>query len=218
MSKQQNESNNSIYQDFLKNAEYLKEFRVFKHDFKNRIAGLKVLLDNKKYDEAIEYLASMEQMFYEIENGVEKYSENSLIDAVLQNTAYRCKAEKIRFEAEVIVTENELPLSKIDICSLFGNICDNAFEAQAGKNIPDAFISFTTSRREKWIIITAQNRYEVSNHSDSDLKTTKPDKQNHGFGLEIIKNIVESVPGAKILIEQDPEERIFRISLVFPRN
>lgn len=219
MSEEKNEINILSYQKLLKDAEYLKELRAFKHDFKNHIAGLKVLLDTGKYDEAREYLNSLEQMFFLIEKGEKSYSNNTLIDAILQNTAYRCKTEKIRFEAEVIVTENELPLSQIDICSLFGNICDNAFEAQSGKNFSDAFMSFTTSRREKWIIITAENRYDGITLKDTKGKitTSKDDKQNHGLGLDIIKRIVESVEGAKVLIEEDTEDKIFRISLVFPR-
>ena len=219
MCKERNETNISQYQSFLKDAEHLKELRVFRHDFKNRIIGLKALLDNGKYDEAKEYLNSLEQLFDITEKGDISYSNNTLIDAILQNTAYKCKKESIRFDAEVILSENELSLSQIDICSLFGNLCDNAFEAQSGKNLSDAFISITTSRREKWIIITVENRYDgiTLNNSEGKITTSKNDKENHGFGLNIIKNIVESINGAKVLIEQDAENKVFSISLVFPR-
>lgn len=219
MTEEKNEINVSPYHKFLNDAEFLKELRAFKHDFKNRIAGLKVLLDNGEYKEARQYLDSLEQMFFLTEKGEKSYSNNTLIDAILQNTAYKCKYEHISFDAEVILSENELALSQIDICSLFGNICDNAFEAQSGKSLTDAFISFTTSRREKWIIITAENRYDGITLKDTKGKitTSKDDKQNHGLGLDIIKRIVESVEGAKVLIEQDTQDKIFRISLVFPR-
>ena len=40
-------------------AKYLDEFRQFRHDYKNRLAGLKALLDNGDTERAKEYLADI---------------------------------------------------------------------------------------------------------------------------------------------------------------
>lgn len=219
------EENNKIYDSkscfecFLKNAEYLEEFHAFRHDFRNHLAALKMFLDSKQYQKAADYLASLEHMFYISTGGVKKYSDNALIDAILQDTAHKCEMCDIAFDAEII-TGKDFPLSDMNICTLFTNICSNAYEAQQNKNIADKFISLTSSLREKWFIITAENRFDgqTSVASDNSIATTKENSILHGHGLNNIKKVIESVEGAKFIVEPDFKQKIFRVSMVFPRK
>lgn len=200
-------------------AKYLDEFRTFRHDYKNRLAGLKALLDSGENERAREYLNDITTKFDVMRDNTKTYSDNTLIDAVLQNTALRCKNYGIAFDGTVIVG-NELPLADIDLCTVFYNIADNAFEAASKEYDGEKFISFTTSRRMKWLIVTVENSFDgkIYTGRDNEITTRKGDVLSHGIGLKNIKNIVESVPGATVKIEPDTENRTFRISLIFPRN
>ena len=49
------------------------------------------------------------------------------------------------------------------------------------------------------------------------IVTRKEDRVMHGLGLKSICSIVDAVPGALVRIEPSPEEKIFRVTLLFPR-
>lgn len=200
-------------------AKYLDEFRQFRHDYKNRLAGLKALLDNGDTERAKEYLADISEKFDVMREHTKTFSNNTLIDSILQNLSVRCSNAGISFDAAVIVG-NELPLSDIDICTIFYNLADNAYEAASKDYKGEKFVNFITSRRAKWLIITAENSFDgiLIKSKKNEIETSKNDDISHGIGLKNIKNIVESVPGATVKIEPDMEERIFRISLIFPRE
>ena len=214
----QTPENYNEFEYYFKNAEYLREFHAFRHDFRNHLAALKMLLDSNQLQKASEYLSSLEHMFHKSTGNIKKYSDNALIDAILQDVAHKCEINNIAFDAEV-VTGQELPLSDIDICTVFTNLCNNAYEAQQDKDFPEKFISLSSSLREKWYIITVENRFNgQTSVDDNEIETTKENKVYHGHGLNNIKKVINSVEGAKILIEPNFEQKIFRVSVVFPRK
>ncbi len=198
-------------------AKALEELRKFRHDYKNQLFGIAALLENGEYDRAKKYVSELtDKVEIRISNKC-SYSDNLLIDAVLQKLAFVCEKEGICFEAAVIAGA-DFPLSDIDICSVFGNVADNAFEAVLKQNADnkERFIRFTTSRREKWLIITAENSFdgEVATDETGNIKTSKVDKAFHGIGLNSIKSTVESVGGT---VKVRAEDGIFALSMIFPR-
>ena len=219
MKESKQSSQKSCFECYCENAKYLEDFHSFRHDFKNHLAALKLLLDSEQYQKASNYLASLEHMFCLSTNNVKRYSDNTLIDAIMQDMAHRCNKAQIAFSAEIITGES-FPLSDTDICTLFTNLCNNAYEAQLNTDFPDKFISITSSLREKWFIINFENRFDGHTRLDSqnNIATTKEHPIYHGYGLKNTKKVVEAVKDAKLIIEPDFEEKIFRVTTVFPRN
>ena len=213
------ESHERRFAYYNSQAKYLDEFRSFRHDYKNRLAGLKALLDSGETERAKEYLSDISEKFDMMRENTKTYSNNTLIDSILQNLGERCKTANIEFDAAVIVG-NEIPLSDMDICAVFYNIADNAYEAVTKNFEGKKYINFITSRRAKWLIVTAENSFDgmLVTGKNNEIETTKNDDISHGIGLKNIKSIVESVPGASVKIEPDVAEKIFRISLIFPRT
>lgn len=208
---------NSAYLHIFEAAKVLEELRKFRHDYKNQLFGLISLLENEEYDRALEYARKLNGKVEMCVSNKCSCSDNLLIDAILQNLAKKCEKEGITFDATVIAGA-DFPLSDIDICAVFGNIADNAYEAvlkQSSDN-NERFIRFTTSRREKWLIITAENSYsgEISTDEDGEILTSKDDKVFHGIGLDSIKSTVEAAGGSVKITANDG---IFAISLMFPR-
>ena len=208
------ESQYDFYDAQAKNIEKLKTFR---HDYKNQLAGLKALIDAGEYARASEYLAALSVKFDGI-GGTVSFSDNTLADSILQNLAKRCEQANIRFTASVIIGK-DLPVNDLELCTLLCNVADNAFEATENLDSREKYIQFTTSRREKWIIITAENSFDgIIKTEKNQIVTKKKDSAFHGRGLKTINGIMTSVPGGSVRLEPDAEEGVFRISLIFPRN
>lgn len=200
-------------------AKYLDEFRQFRHDYKNRLAGLKALIENGESERAKEYLNDVSDTFDIMRAHTKTYSNNTLVDSVMQNLAARCKNAGVTFNAEVVIG-NELELSDMDLCTMFYNIADNAVEAASKEYGGEKFVNIFTSRRAKWLIITEENSFDgtLIMGKNNEIETLKTDEISHGIGLKNIKSIVEKIPGAFVKVEPDIEAKIFRISLIFPRE
>lgn len=111
-----------------------------------------------------------------------------------------------------------IPLGDPELCTVLSNLADNAFEAVQKVPEGERFITFTGSRRVKWLTITVENSYDGVLFTDrGSIVTRKEDRVMHGLGLKSICSIVDAVPGASVRIEPSPEEKIFRVTLFFPR-
>ena len=205
------------YSYYITQAQTLEEMRRFRHDYKNMLSGLKVLIDSGEYKRASEYLSSIATRFDGMSKKSVSYSDNMLADAVLQNLARRCESAGVTFSGSLSISK-EIPLGDPELCTVLSNLADNAFEAVQKVPEGERFITFSGSRRVKWLTITVENSYDGVLFTDrGSIVTRKEDRVMHGLGLKSICSIVESVPGASVRIEPSPEEKIFRVTLFFPR-
>jgi two-component system sensor histidine kinase AgrC len=205
------------YSYYITQAQTLEEMRRFRHDYKNMLSGLKVLIDSGEYKRASEYLSSIATRFDGMSKKSVSYSDNMLADAVLQNLARRCESAGVTFSGSLSISK-EIPLGDPELCTVLSNLADNAFEAVQKVPEGERFITFSGSRRVKWLTITVENSYDGVLFTDrGSIVTRKEDRVMHGLGLKSICSIVESVPGASVRIEPSPEEKIFRVTLLFPR-
>ncbi|WP_313187106.1 ATP-binding protein [Lacrimispora sp.] len=145
------------------------------------------------------------------------YSDNMLLDAILQDVADVCEEKNIRFLAHAHLPES-VPMADLDIIRVFTNITNNAIEACNKISDSERFIEVTSNSTQNWTIIEISNSF----NGDllivgEDLKTTKEDKDFHGLGLQIIRETIEEM-GGLVFTEPDSEKRIFKIKVCIPKN
>ena len=212
---------NIDHEIILDQAKKLEEIRRFKHDYKNKIFGLKTLLEAGEYSRAKEYLNTMEDEFVSVssQSKITSFSDNIIVDAVLQNLASNCQNNGIEFYFSATVTDSLKAFSDNDICNLFCNLANNAFEATNKYTGTPKSISVLTGIREKWLVITIENTFDgkLNVEEDGTILTSKTDKDNHGFGIKSIKEILQKVPGSVYKTEPIYEENIFKTLIFIPR-
>ncbi len=205
-----NESN-AINQLFQRQYEQYKlavdnseALRKEMHDMKHYVMALK---NEDNPERRAEVLEDMEQAIAIQESFMN--TGNKVLDVILTTKSLQCQKKNITLNAMV---DGDL-LSDIhvkDICSLFGNILDNAIEAtQQVEDLEKRLITMSVRSRNQFIIVECENYSEGSNvnlrsshHSRrhfrrSNLpKTTKKDNVKHGFGLKSISQVAEKYGGA----------------------
>lgn len=194
------------YQDL---AEKNRDIRRFRHDIKNNLLALDILLSDGKYDEAKKYIDSMNESVKETEN---RFSTGSyLADAILSHKSDEIKNDKIDIEFSGTVPSERI--SNNDLCTILTNSIDNA--ARACKELAPCKIKVTSDETEKGCTLTVSNpvlkKVEIKNNS---IKTSKKDAQNHGFGIENIKKVAEKYHGFVRLSCTDSEFTI-KIGLLY---
>ena len=142
------------------------------------------------------------------------HTGNSVLDIILTEKKLRCEYNHINMTciADGICLDT---LSTGEICSLFGNIIDNAIEAVSqNQDETKRTISLTVRSVGNLLSIHEENYY--TGHlsiSENKIETTKQDKSSHGFGLKSIQMIVRNHHGD---LSINAKNGIFNINILLP--
>lgn len=171
-------------------AQKNQDIRRFRHDIKNNMFALSILINDNKIDEAKNYISNLSNTIKETENRFN--TGNYLADALISQKADEARAENI-----TIAFEGAIPaegMSNNDICTIFGNSLDNAIRACT--EIAPCTIRINSAVKDNGYTVTIFNpvkqKVEIKNNT---IKTSKKDKENHGLGLGNIKRVAEKHKG-----------------------
>lgn len=212
--------------------DYIKQYkrnqedtRAFRHDIKNNLAAINMILENKNIQEAQDYINNL---LGTIATYTQKYAcGNDMLDCIISMKAEVMKANGIQFVLDGKF-ENGLQLENPDICTIFANAFDNAIEASM--KIPEASkrnIEMKIKHTDNFYKIAISNRInaeengtEIQNSSDTEKKTpkrftTKADPEMHGFGIGNMKKSVEKYNG---ILNTEVKENKFILSIILRTN
>ena len=159
--------------------------------------------------------------------GITKYTGNIVLDSVLTQEYSDAEAGGIVMDINALDGLG-IELSDKEIVSLFANLLDNAREScercrKKGGQAPlriDISIKLLTKGPDPsdplgtWLLIEVENSKSETEHMDvDDMKTSKADKANHGYGVAIICDIVRKYNG-KIYMRD--ERDMFRTEIRIP--
>lgn len=197
------------YQNYLVSEESIDLVNRKYHDLKHQIRLLKSSVTEQ---ERQEYLQQMEQ---EIRQYEARYKTGChVLDTILTGKSLQCQRLGITFLCTADGSALDF-ISVMDICSLFGNILDNAIESvQKIENPDERIIRLSIDRRKNFLRIQEANRYTGPVQMEGGLPvTTKKDRAYHGYGVRSIKNVVEKYGGSLQLV---PGEAWFEVHILIP--
>ena len=165
-----------------------RELRRFRHDYNAHMTAISGLLANGEYDKLQEYIKSM-GYFKEKFNLVN--SGNIITDAVFNQYKELCDKDNIEFEISGKLPEN-FNMAETDLCVLFSNLMSNAYEAAVQCEKDSSIIRTQIRNNDDDVFIKMSNSVNGEVVFKNGLPVTdKPDRKNHGFGVENILEVVE---------------------------
>ena len=180
----------------------------FRHDISNHINCMYLLFENGQYDELREYFdkigASLSGLRPSVSTG------NDMINAILNDAAD--KYPEVRYEIEGKVPD-KISLSNMDICTIFSNLFDNAFNAAGKSEEKLVTVSFRFVGGNFFCEVKNTIDHKVS-ITNNELITEKADKANHGHGTYNARNCAEKNNGE---ITYSCDEKFFFAELVLPK-
>ena len=203
---------NSCMSVEMENIQAVKEthakIRRISHGITNHLFAIETLLRNKQYEEAEEYLAKVNKTVEQ--DMLPIHTNNVVVDAILNQKYTMATSKNIRMYFDI----QDMQDCKVDVMamvSLLSHGLNNAIEA-CEKVEGDKVIELRILNEERELIISIENTVEQDVViTDSAIPTTKKDKDNHGIGLESIKNIVEQF-GGQVFLES--ANKTFKLLIV----
>ncbi len=175
--------------DLIKNND--QRFRIIRHDLKNQLYSIRMLIRDGKDEEVIKYLDSMEH--FAIGEGQHVNTGNTNIDSILNYKISEAIGQGIAVNTEILVPDS-IPLDPFVLNVVIGNLFDNAIEAASQSDNKE--IKFNMRADNSTLVIKIENYFAGKlNQKNGQYATTKSDKIHHGLGLKSIQMILDKNNG-----------------------
>ena len=183
------ESQKMYYQAMLEKS---RELRAFRHDMGNQLGVLSILYE--KGDQA-EFKKQLDRLLEDFNNTKTHHVSvgDEVIDAVLNAELEKAARLGIRFRVDGRVDGEKHDL--YDLCAIFSNSVRNAVEACA-KHAADSEINMVIKMHNDTTYYRIENTATEEDFKNlMEEKTSKDNKELHGFGAANIKRAVERMKG-----------------------
>lgn len=180
------------YRYYEKINELQHEIMKYRHDFNNVLTtamNLYTYPDTaEKGKEMLDELSRKNQS-----NKMPFYCANNIVNAILWDKSNTAEESGVTLDCDASLS-NDIPIDDVDLCCLIVNMLDNAIRgAKAAEN--DKSIGIKIKEENGRIYISVSNYADMPDFESTEkLPSTKANK-NHGYGTEIIRNIVQKYDG-----------------------
>lgn len=171
----------------------VEQIRRDKHEMKNVYFYIQSLLESDQIDELKAFVN--DKLVHRFDAYEEFRTGNQLMDFLLTQKVSEARDHNIHVMTNVLMP-GSLSIDENDLCGILLNLIDNAIDAS--KNEENRDIHITVRQVKNYLDIEVKNSCSTDVlKSNPALKTTKNDKENHGFGMRIIDSIVRKYNGIK---------------------
>lgn len=207
--KEMNKLNSQYYKIQVDNYNSKK---ALVHDIKKHIMYIAFAIENKEFNMLKKYMDELKVSTFFIDKN---YTGVKVFDIVVNARMEDIKANQIRLKFDI---DKNICFSKMELVDqniLFSNLLDNCIENTC--KVDTKFVSVKMRKMDNdFILLKFMNTFdsELSNDDYTDLKTTKQDSENHGFGTKIILRIVKKYNG-ELYSEIGKNNSLFIVSIIF---
>lgn len=195
---------------FRSQQKYLKDFERTRHDFRHSILTLAELYNEGKNKELGKYLNQYIKAMPKKE--IISFCDNTALNAQLNYYVHIAKQNKIDLKLRVDIPD-EIPVSDVDLCSVVGNVLENAVSACQYADEKSIQLTIVVED-EAQLYIVAVNTFDgiVCQNGETYL-STKP--EGKGIGLSSVKETAESYGGSA---QFSHEGKLFFTNIAIPLN
>lgn len=191
-------------------AELLEKNHQLIHDVKNHFIIIKNYAETGKNIELCEYIEEISPNL--LKDRIHAWSGNKILDLILDQK--RCIAEYNKIDFYIMTDKfKHLSFKDNEICSLFGNLLDNAIEACEQVHTGKKWIEVKVNLKNQLLFIEVSNSIEKKPFmKNGKLVTSKGNNNMHGYGNKSIEWIVQKYDGT---ISYQIEESRFQVCITF---
>lgn len=195
--KQQDE----IRKQYAENVKYrYDEIKRIRHDMKQSYTVLETLLSDNRTSEAMEYICAGRLALAKTEVLIDV--DNDFVNSILNSKL--STAKQLGIEVICSSVKDISGIEAVDLCTLLGNLLDNAIEAAEQCLSENRLIEVKITNSDEKLIIHVTNSIKASVlNENSELLSTKKNPLEHGFGVRSIRLIAKKFSGTVNYYEED---------------
>ena len=179
------------------------------HEYKNQIVCMDMLMKKKDYSKLEDYIGNISDKLDAQLDMVD--TNNDVVNAILNAKYYEAIKNDVLFVLK-INDLSDIKVSDEDIVTILSNLLDNAIEAAKQCDVGKRTVKIKLLSEDDVLSIAVTNAYKTEPMLTEDgyIRTTKNNKEEHGWG---IRNIVATLEkyNAEYIIDYKNGEFIFSI-------
>ena len=186
-----------------------RQMQAWRHDYRNHIQNMKNRLGGDQ-GELEQYLDDLADDLTQADTSIQ--TGNVMADAVLNSKLSVAERKGIRLNIKAYIPQG-VAMTDVELCSILGNLIDNAMEACEKLSCDQRFIRVYIDEFKGQFYLSVQNSSPTVKRDRGIYRTTKAG--SHGFGLFRIDRIAKKYGG---YVNRQYEEGIFATELLVPLN
>ena len=187
-----------------------RQVRGWRHDYRNHINNMKIQLSEGNYDKLSDYLNELADDLDTVDTVIK--TGNVMADAILNSKLNVAEKMNIKLNVKANVPD-KLPMSDVELCSMLGNILDNAVEACGTLPEEERFMRVYIGKLKGQLYLSVQNSAGKVRKSKNTYLSTK--EGEHGYGLFRIDRVAKRYGG---YVNRQKEEGVFATEIMVPLN
>ena len=187
-----------------------RQVRGWRHDYRNHINNMKIQLSEGNYDKLSDYLNELADDLDTVDTVIK--TGNVMADAILNSKLNVAEKMNIKLNVKANVPD-KLPMSDVELCSMLGNILDNAVEACGTLPEEERFMRVYIGKLKGQLYLSVQNSAGKVRKSKNTYLSTK--EGEHGYGLFRIDRVAKKYGG---YVNRQNEEGVFATEIMVPIN
>lgn len=199
--------NELIQKYYLEVENMYQKMRGWRHDYRHHIQTMKVHMANGEFDEIGAYLDMLDDDLTNVETVIK--TGNRMADAILNSKLSLAAQKEIKVKAEANIPV-ALTVSELDLCTVIGNLLDNAMDACMELPVAERLIRIYMEMKGNYLYISVINT--AGGKKKNNFRTTKG--EGHGFGLKRIDMIAKKYGG---YITRASEDGAFSTEVLLPQ-
>ena len=189
-----------------------KQIRGWRHDYRNHIQTMKVLLANGEIEAVREYLDKLDVDLNTIDTVVK--TGNTMADAILNSKISLARSKSINVDVDAHIPL-KLKTSELDLCVIIGNLFDNAIEASMLLPPEQRMIRVYMDMKGTQLYICFTNLTAAKKQQKFNNLFQSTKGKDHGLGLIQIDNIIERLEG---YLSRNSEDGAFTTEVLIPQE
>ncbi len=193
--------------NFHKTMDYMDETRRIRHDFRHHMATIYGLVEDQKYQQAQDYV---QQYLKSTSGKMYQFTENNALNALLNYYYNKARDNNIKTKFNIHYPETS-GISDVDICSIFGNLLENAVEANQHSSNQQSILEVDLLYDHHQLLtasIKNNHQQQIKKQAGRFIST----KRNHvSWGLRSVESLVNNYNGT-LLINHD--ETSFEVKIL----
>ena len=182
-----------------------RQVRGWRHDYRNHI---NIQLSEGNYDKLSDYLNELADDLDTVDTVIK--TGNVMADAILNSKLNVAEKMNIKLNVKANVPD-KLPMSDVELCSMLGNILDNAVEACGTLPEEERFMRVYIGKLKGQLYLSVQNSAGKVRKSKNTYLSTK--EGEHGYGLFRIDRVAKKYGG---YVNRQNEEGVFATEIMVP--
>ena len=179
-----------------------QETRRLWHDFNNHLLTIKALYGTGQAREAENYIEALS--LQSRQNLLPAKTGSNAVDLLLFQKSQTAKELRLQITFTIACDLKKYSFREYDLCSILGNLLDNAMEASSEFKEGAPEILLRMEEQGGMLFLSCQNGYlSERKRKGNQLLTTKKDAANHGMGLLSVERICRKYGGSMEILARD---------------